>query len=178
MKTNETVLKDADGYQLLPAKFEWKGYSFTFIKNLGNWKIYEKISNSTGNKHYEIIKPQKQEEYVFHGSVIPKKYSYPGTNSFGRIGYDCISVARCEELYKTWILPRENKNIEEYTNENGDLVYPDGKFLKKDLKSLNKKLTISQISVRLKKDLQEAKIKIVGEKENKRGKNSIIYKKI
>lgn len=178
MKTKETLKTDKQGYLLLPEKFEFKGYSFEFVKNIGNWKIYKK-SKEDSHPKYEIIKPIKQEEFNFRGNLLPKKWTYPGTNAFGRNGYDCISIERCEELYKNWILPREQKNEEkndEVVKEKSDLVYSKDKFTIKDLEILNKKLTYAQISVKLKEDLVQGKIKIVGEKENPRGRASKIYK--
>lgn len=174
MKTNETLKKDKDGYQLLPETFEYKGNTFKFIKNLNNWKIYEKTRKETGRKYYELIKPIKQEAFNFHGTLLSPRWSYPGTNSFGRNGYDCISIERCEQLYKTWVLPRENKNEEPIKDDK--ISYPEGKFILKDLEKLNKKLTYQQISVKVREDVSLGIVKIVGEKENQRGRASKIYK--
>lgn len=178
MTTKEKPKTDKDGYLLLPETFEFKNHSFKFIKNLGKWKIYEKIRNATGKKYYELIKPVKREAMVLHGTQLEKAIVYPGTSSFGRLGYDCVSLARAEEIYEKHVIPRENSKEDEQIREKTDLNYSKGEFIAKDLVKTNKKLTYAQICAKIKEDVAAGKVKITGKKENKRGRASIVYKVI
>ena len=73
--------KDKDGYLLVPKEFTHKGYQFKFIKKLeGGWMIYEKTKESTKTKKYELVKPKRQDQFVFHGKTIATTFSIiPGS---------------------------------------------------------------------------------------------------
>jgi len=104
----QALNKDKDGYILLEKEFTSRGYNFKFVKDLeGGWKIYEKSKESQKYNKYELIKPKRQDAFVFHGNQIEAKWTYPGDSAFGRTGFDCVSLARAEEIHERIIKSKE-----------------------------------------------------------------------
>lgn len=175
--------KDKDGYLLLEEKFVKRGFEFEFVKNLkGGWKIYKKtkVLSKTDIKNkehpyvkYELILPIKNEEGSFHGRLFPKRLSYPGDEAFGFRGYDCISLEAAEKRHAE-ILARKEEKIEQEARK---LNLPKDKtFTIKDLEKTNKDWTYNLITSRIRELVEEGRVKQAGEKPNKIGKPSKIYK--
>ena len=105
--------KDKDGYLLVPKEFTHKGYQFKFVKKLeGGWMIYEKTKEATKTKKYELVKPKRQDQFVFHGKTIEAKWVYPNDNAFGRIGFDCVSLDVALNRHKEILAKQEINLIE------------------------------------------------------------------
>lgn len=164
-------------YKPLEDKFESIGFTFEKIKDLDSeWKIFKRTANKTKTIHYELVRPTEQKEFMIHGNLVEAKIRYPSTSEFGRNGFCCCSIERCEYIYQTWVLPRRHEQEEREEKKEIKVVFPSKKpFLIKDLEKLNPDLSYAQIYNKVKDLLILKKIKISGEKENTKGKNSHIY---
>lgn len=177
MTTTEPQKLDKEGYILLPKTWTESGWLFKFIKKLDeNWSLYlREKTTGEGRQHWELVKITKQEEFNFKGNIIPKKWKYPGTAAFGKMGYDCISEQRALEIYES-IKHKEEEKEEEKSIK---IIFPSRKeFTIKEIEQLNSDKTYAQIYNKIKDLLTEKKIKVTGEKENTNGKPSKIYKVI
>ncbi len=164
--------KDKDGYLLVPKEFTHKGYQFKFVKKLeGGWMIYEKTKESTKTKKYELVKPKRQDQFVFHGKTIEAKWVYPNDNAFGRIGFDCLSLDIAINRHKE-ILANKQEQVE---NSQIELVIPKGEFTMKDLLAKNN-IPYPKLYLKIKEMVLGNTIKKVGEKKNVRGKPSDVFK--
>ncbi len=171
MQTDEKTKHDKNGYILLPEKFTDKKYTLEFIKNIGEWKIYKKSKENSKFITYELIKPKKQESFVIGKNVIAKKWAYPSNENFGRLGFECLSIKRCEELYQEIKDQKEQKNTEKTID-----LPKNEKFTIKEVLDKYPKLSYYVVYSYIKELLKNKKIKIVGEIKNKIGKASKIYK--
>ena len=127
--------KDKDGYLLVPKEFTYKRYLFKFMNDLeGGWMIYEKINEATKTKKYELVKPKRQDQFVLHGNIIEAKWVYPHSNSFGRIGFDCISLDVAINRHKEMLADKQ----EQVETTQVELKIPNGEFSMKDLLITNK----------------------------------------
>jgi hypothetical protein len=164
--------KDKDGYLLVPKEFTHKGYQFKFVKKLeGGWMIYEKTKEANKTKKYELVKPKRQDQFVFHGKTIEAKWVYPNDNAFGRIGFDCISLDVAIERHRE-ILANKQEQIE---NTQIELKIPKGEFTLKDLLNTNK-MPYPKLYLKVKEMVLGNTLKKVGEKKNIRGKPSDVFK--
>ena len=164
--------KDKDGYLLVPKEFTHKGYQFKFIKKLeGGWMIYEKLKEATKTKKYELVKPKRQDQFVFHGKTIEAKWVYPNDNAFGRIGFDCVSLDVAIERHRE-ILANKQEQVE---NTQIELKIPKGEFTLKDLLNTNK-IPYPKLYLKVKEMVLGNTLKKVGEKKNVRGKPSDVFK--
>ena len=164
--------KDKDGYLLVPKEFTHKGYQFKFVKKLeGGWMIYEKTKEATKTKKYELVKPKRQDQFVFHGKTIEAKWVYPNDNAFGRIGFDCISLDVAIERHRE-ILANKQEQVE---NTQIELKIPKGEFTLKDLLNTNK-IPYPKLYLKVKEMVLGNTLKKRGEKKNIRGKPSDIFK--
>lgn len=164
--------KDKDGYLLVPKEFTHKGYQFKFIKKLeGGWMIYEKTKEATKTKKYELVKPKRQDQFVFHGKTIEAKWVYPNDNAFGRIGFDCISLDVAIERHRE-ILANKQEQVE---NTQIELKIPKGEFTLKDLLNTNK-IPYPKLYLKVKEMVLGNTLKKIGEKKNIRGKPSDVFK--
>ena len=164
--------KDKDGYLLVPKEFTHKGYQFKFVKKLeGGWMIYEKTKEATKTKKYELVKPKRQDQFVFHGKTIEAKWVYPNDNAFGRIGFDCVSLDVAIERHRE-ILANKQEQVE---NTQIELKIPKGEFTLKDLLNTNK-IPYPKLYLKVKEMVLGNSLKKVGEKKNIRGKPSDVFK--
>lgn len=164
--------KDKDGYLLVPKEFTHKGYQFKFIKKLeGGWMIYEKTKEATKTKKYELVKPKRQDQFVFHGKTIEAKWVYPNDNAFGRIGFDCVSLDVAIERHRE-ILANKQEQVE---NTQIELKIPKGEFTLKDLLNTNK-IPYPKLYLKVKEMVLGNTLKKIGEKKNVRGKPSDVFK--
>ena len=61
-------LKDKDGYLLVEKEFTYRGYDFKLVKDFKDgWFIYEKSKKNQKHNKYELVKPKKQDAFVFNG---------------------------------------------------------------------------------------------------------------
>jgi hypothetical protein len=164
--------KDKDGYLLVSKEFTHKKYLFRFIKDLeGGWMIYEKTKEATKTKKYELVKPKRQDEFVLHSNIIEAKWVYPHSNSFGKIGFDCISLDVAINRHKEMLADKQ----EQVETTQVELKIPNGEFTMKDLLITNK-IPYPKLYLKVKEMVLGNTIKKVGEKKNGRGKPSNIFK--
>ena len=164
--------KDKDGYLLVPKEFTHKGYQFKFVKKLeGGWMIYEKTKEANKTKKYELVKPKRQDQFVFHGKTIEAKWVYPNDNAFGRIGFDCVSLDVAIERHRE-ILANKQEQVE---NTQIELKIPKGEFTLKDLLNTNK-IPYPKLYLKVKEMVLGNTLKKIGEKKNVRGKPSDVFK--
>lgn len=156
-------------YLPLPKQFISKGFNHVFDRELGNgWMIYRRNAIELNRPHFELIQPYKQEGFTICGNDIPPKIKYPTAEDFGTYGFVFPTIEACLEKYEKI----KNPPIKE---EQNPVIWPDGKFTLKELAENNPKYNISKLSAIVKKDKN---IKVVGEKSNKRGRSSKVYKKL
>jgi hypothetical protein len=164
--------KDKDGYLLVPKEFTYKRYLFKFMNDLeGGWMIYEKIKEATKTKKYELVKPKRQDQFVLHGNIIEAKWVYPHSNSFGKIGFDCISLDVAINRHKEMLADKQ----EQVETTQVELKIPNGQFTIKDLLITNK-IPYHKLCLKVKEMVIGNTVKKVGEKKNGRGKPSNIFK--
>jgi len=133
--------------------------------------IYEKTKESTKTKKYELVKPKRQDQFVFHGKTIEAKWVYPNDNAFGRIGFDCASLDAAINRHKE-ILANKQEQVE---NTHAELKIPKGEFTMKDLLVTNK-IPYPKLYLKIKEMVLGNIIKKIGEKKNVRGKPSDVFK--
>lgn len=168
-------MKDKEGYLLIEKEFVFHGFNFKLVKDFKDgWMIYEKSKPDRIHKKYELIKPKKQEEFIFNGKKIEAKWVYPNNNQFGRTGFDCVSLDIAVERHEEILKNKEHEEIEEKLRSE-ELRIPNGKFTIKDLQKANPKLNYSIIYSKVKELLDQKKIKSCGVKENKKGRASNLY---
>jgi len=180
-------MKDKNGYLLVEKEFTLRGYKFKFIKQLKNdWCIYEKIKKEeagvkTRNKHihkkYELVKLRRQESYVFNDKKIEAKWLYPSDNAFGKLGFDCISLDAAQNRYEEIVKAGEKKEVEEEI-KNEEVRIPTKDFTIKEFIKANPKLNYSIAYQKIKELISNKEIRLNGERKNKRGKASNLYKKV
>ena len=180
-------MKDKDGYILVEKEFTLRGYRFKFVKQLKNsWCIYEKIKKEdvavkTRNKHihkkYELVKLRQQEAYVFNDKKIEAKWLYPTDNAFGKLGFDCISLEAAENRYEEIVKAGEKKEVEEEI-KNEEVRIPTIDFTIKEFIKANPKLNYSIAYQKIKLLISNREIRLNGDRKNKRGKASNLYKKV
>jgi len=164
--------KDKDGYLLVAKEFTFKDYQFNYVKKLeGGWMVYEKMKKATKTKKYELVKPKKQDQFVFHGKTIEAKWVYPNDNAFGRTGFDCISLDAAVNRHKEMLADKQ----EQVETTQAELKIPNGEFSMKDLLITNK-IPYHKLYLKVKEMVIGNTIKKVGEKKNGRGKPSNIFK--
>jgi len=164
--------KDKDGYLLVPKEFAHKGYQFKFVKKLeGGWMIYEKTKEATKTKKYELVKPKRQDQFVFHGKTIEAKWVYPNDNAFGRTGFDCVSLDTAIERHREILIDKQ----EQVENTQIELKIPKGEFTLKDLLNSNK-MPYPKLYLKVKEMVLGNTLRKVGEKKNIRGKPSDVFK--
>ena len=165
---------DKEGYILLEKIFTSRGFDFSFVKDFKDgWVIYKKSCEGCNDK-YELIKPKKQEEFNFRGSIIPKKWKYPSDNDFGRLGFDCASFEKAVERHDQIIKTKQDKEDKETVFI--DIVHPRKEFTCQDLIKLNPRMNYSDAYSQIKNWLVDKTIVKIGERKNKKGKASILYK--
>ncbi len=180
-------MKDKDGYLLIEKEFTLRGYKFKFIKQLKNdWCIYEKIKKEnagvkTRNKHihkkYELVKLRRQDSYMFDDKKIEAKWLYPTDNAFGKLGFDCISLEAAQNRYNEIVKAGEKKEEEEEI-KNEEVRIPTKDFTIKEFIKANPKLNYSIAYQKIKEIILKKYIRLNGERKNKRGKSSNLYKKV
>lgn len=174
IKSTGEPKKDKDGYILLEKEFTSRGYNFKFIKDLeGGWKIYEKSKENQKYNKYELIRPKRQDAFVFHGKQIEAKWTYPGDSAFGRTGFDCVSLERAEEIHARII---KSKAQEEQETHVPEIKLPEKEFTLKEVLVLNK-LKYPVLYLKIKEMVLSGVLKKVGVRKNPRGKSSDIFKK-
>jgi len=180
-------MKDKDGYLLVEKEFTLRGYKFKFIKQLKNdWCIYEKTKKEeagvkTRNKYihkkYELVKLRRQESYIFNDKKIEAKWLYPNDNAFGKLGFDCMTLDAAQNQYEE-ILKAEERKEEEEKIKSEEARIPKKDFTVKDFIKANPKLNYSIAYQKIKELISNKYIKLAGEKKNKRGKASNLYRKV
>ena len=180
-------MKDKDGYILVEKEFTLRGYRFKFVKQLKNsWCIYEKIKKEdvgvkTRNKHthkkYELVKLRQQEAYIFNDKKIEAKWLYPTDNAFGKLGFDCISLDAAQNRYEEIVKAGEKKEVEEEI-KNEEVRIPTIDFTIKEFIKANPKLNYSIAYQKIKLLISNREIRLNGDRKNKRGKASNLYKKV
>lgn len=164
-KTSKEV--DSEGYKLLELTFESKGYSFERVEDFKDgWLIYKKSKG--GNIKYELVKPHKNEEYIIHGSIVPKKWSYPGDNAFGRTGFDCVSLDRAHVKHKEIVDKEKSEESATQNKLTRKLKVPNSKnFTVKEVKKLNADWSTHEIRLKLNDLISQSKIIWTNEKNYK-----------
>jgi len=170
-------MKDKDGYLLLEKEFTSRGFSFKQVKDFGDgWMIYEKSHKNYKHKKYELIRPKRQEEYVFNGKKIEAKWLYPNNNSFGHTGFDCCSMNHAEQKHED-ILKNNLKKEEMEEIRSEEVRIPTRDFTIKEFMKANPKLSYGLAYVKVKELIDNKQIRVCGVKENKRGRASNLYSK-
>ncbi len=168
-------MNDSEGYRLLEKEFTSRGYNFKWIENLKDgWKIYQKTSVRTGESKWELIRPIKNEETNFGGNLSPKRWSYPGDAAFGKLGFDCISLARAREVHANIIADKTIKT----EPQNIKLQAPKNKvFTITDLCDLNPELSRTEIYAKINDLMAKKQVACLGQsKEKGKGKKPYLYK--
>jgi len=177
--TTEETKFDKDGYQLLPKNFTEKKFEFKEVFEDGDWKIFERKGEDDSVPHFELVKLYKSEEYQIAGNVIPKKWNYPSSESWGVSGFTLLTkdraFAKLEELKN-----RREESIEEKQtskNNRSNFILPaTKKFTLKDILKLNT-LSYPSLVNKIKEMVENSELEICGENKNQRGRPSKIYKK-
>ncbi len=173
MDKTKDLSKMSQKYKPIPDTFTESGYTFTRVKVYDTgWEIFKRQKGIM--VHYELILPKPQDEFEIHGNKVEAKIKYPSTGQFGRLAYSCISLERAENLYETWVIPREKAAHEE--KQPVKIQIPKNKkFTLKDIFALNSSIDEPKVRAKI-LELETAKtIKVVGSQKNKIGRASKIY---
>jgi hypothetical protein len=168
-------LKDKDGYLLIEKEFTYRGYDFKLVKDFKDgWFIYEKSKKNQKHNKYELVKPKKQDAFVFNGKKIEDKWVYPNDNAFGKTGFDCVSLQVAEARHLSIIQNKEDQEEKEAL-KNEEVRVPTRSFTIKDFMKANPKLSYSLAYVKIKELIDSQEIRLEGTKKAKRGKASNVY---
>jgi len=91
-------------------EFSSKGFLFKQIHREGDFAIYERHSETSDVKHYEVIKIQSHNGYAISGQKYPASEFYPSSNSWGSDGFTCSSKS---QSYKRLDIMIEHYKIKE-----------------------------------------------------------------
>lgn len=161
-------------YLPLPEVFEQKKHKLIKVYDFGDgWMIYKRVKENSKFTEWELVKPKKQEEFNIAGNTIPAKIAYPNeTSDWGRIGFSLISLERAKEKYKEI----KNEEIEYNQKTKIELPLKNKEFTIKDLIKKYPNYSYSKIYIYISELLKKHKLKITGEKQNKKGRSTKIYK--
>ncbi len=160
----------------LPDTFTKLGFKFERIEVFEDgWEIFKRMSKT--KTYFELVKPYLQKELTVYGNIVPEKIRYPSTNEFGRLGFCSLTLERAHELHDK-ILKEKKEEAAEIPVINRPLNIPAKEsFTIKDLLALNISWEKKDVCIKVKYLLEKLVISKTGEKHNKCGRSSILYKK-
>lgn len=162
---------DSEGYRLVPLEFNSGGYTYKFVEQIDrDWRIYSTYS-PTAKKiiDYELVRFVKSEEYTIAGNTVPKKWTYPTANMFGKHGFSCHCVEGCYRKHKE-VLAR----AEEKAEPEAEIEIPRNKEF--TVKELVKSLDLPYPKVYAKVREIESELTVVRLIKNKTGRDTKVYK--
>jgi hypothetical protein len=114
---------------------------------------------------------------VFNDKKIEAKWLYPTDNAFGKLGFDCISLEAAQNRYEEIVKAGEKKEVEEEI-KNEEVRIPTIDFTIKEFIKANPKLNYAIAYQKIKLLISNREIRLNGDRKNKRGKASNLYKKV
>ena len=79
--------------ELLPLSFRDRGFLYEQVERQGEVALYSQ-TNHSGIVRYEVVRIRIQPEHTWpNGTTTPEKEAYPGSNSWGRLGWTFYSRA-------------------------------------------------------------------------------------
>lgn len=161
---------DSQGYRLVPLEFTSGGYTYKFVEQIDqDWRIYSAFSPASNRiVDYELVRFIKSEEYTIAGNTVPKKWTYPTANSFGKHGFSCHSVEGCYRKHKE-ILAR----AEEKSEPDDEIQIPRNKEF--TVKGLAENLGLPYPKVYARVREIEPQLKVVRLIKNKTGRDTKVY---
>lgn len=162
-------LIDSEGYRLISSEFNSNGYTYKFVEKIDNtWQIYSVYSPSCKKIiDYELVRFVRSEEYIIADNIVPKKWTYPTANMFGKHGFSCHCVAGCYRKHRE-VVKRELERGKEAVFE-----LPRNKEF--TVKDLCKELDLPYSAVYSKVKEVEDELKVVRIVKNKTGRDTKVY---
>lgn len=162
---NESQQLDSEGYIKVRSQFNSGGYVYTFVEKLdANWQVYSVANPRNDNKvfDYELVHFTRSEEYKLGEAVIAKRWNYPTANAFGRNGFSLPTLENARRKWREVLEYREHKEVEIKVPVNKEFT----------IKNLAAQLNVSYPKLYLTVKELGAKVKVVREIKNKKGKNT------
>jgi hypothetical protein len=139
--------------------------------------IYERWNKKSSISHFELVRIFTSEEYTISGNVIPKKWNIPSPESWGVSAFTLLTKDRAFEKLGQ-LKDMTAQTLSEEQTPKTDIILPETKtFTLKDILALNSSLTYSTVYVKV-KEMVGKKLVVCGEEKNKRGKPSLLFKRI
>ena len=86
----------------LPLSFRDRGFFYEQLDRQGDVALYTQ-TNHAGIVRYEVVRIRIQREHTWpNGTTTPEKEAYPGSNSWGTLGWTFIEKPLAED--KLWAL--------------------------------------------------------------------------
>src|SRR5262245_57813280 len=84
--------------EILSLTYTERGFTYQQIERQGDVAIYSQ-TNHAGAVRYEVIRIRIQREHTWPtGQTTPEKEAYPGSNSWGTLGFTCIGLPEAQAL--------------------------------------------------------------------------------
>lgn len=162
---------DSEGYRLVPLEFTSGGYVYKFVEQIDDdWRIYSAFSPTCKKIiDYELVRFVKSEEYVVAGNVVPKKWTYPTANMFGKHGFSCHCIEGCYRKHKE-VLARAEEKAEPET----EFQLPKNKEF--TVKELSENLGLPYPKVYAKVREMEKDLIVVRTIKNKTGRDTKVFR--
>jgi hypothetical protein len=82
----------------LPLSFRDRGFLYEQVEREASLALYRQ-TNHAGVVRYEVIRIRIQREHTWpNGTTTPEKEAYPGSNSWGALGFTCHTLAEAQAL--------------------------------------------------------------------------------
>ena len=83
--------------ELLPLSFRDRGFFYEQVERQGDVALYTQ-TNHAGIVRYEVVRIRIQREHTWpNGTTTPEKEAYPGSNSWGTLGWTFIERPLAED---------------------------------------------------------------------------------
>jgi hypothetical protein len=103
--------------QILEHELEDGRFQYVQVERQGDVAIYQQIHKASGNVRYEVIRIKIQREHTWPtGVTTPEKEAYPGSGSWGQLGWTFFTLAdarqKMAELLTSGAEPPAQEEVE------------------------------------------------------------------
>jgi len=88
--------------QPLQTEFEDRLFRYTQIERQGDIAIFCQTHKESGCARFEVVKIRVRPAYTWpNGTTSPEREAYPGSSSWGSLGFTCFTLQAAQELART-----------------------------------------------------------------------------
>ena len=88
--------------QPLQTEFEDRLFRYTQIERQGDIAIFCQTHKESSCHRFEVVKIRVQPAHTWpNGTISPEREAYPGSTSWGALGWTCFTLQAAQELVRT-----------------------------------------------------------------------------